>query len=641
MLEHPRLELVGLPLDRVAVDVDAPQQHLLRAHDLDVQAGDRQAPLLVHPLPVGLDDLRVEHDHRVVAEVPHEHLLLHADLRGGQRQAVVAAVERAEHLVDEADGLAVDVGDGRGLGLEHGVAEGADLLGHVCQATDGMPHYFDESPATGSAEATVHVELPDTSFTLRTDRGVFSHGRLDAGHGAAAARRARAAADAAWRSTSAAAPGRSPWPSPGRAPGAEVWAVDVNERARALCAANAAANGLANVVVAAPDDVPADVRFDVIWSNPPIRIGKPALHELLAGVARPPHAGRPGRARRAQAPRRRLAAAVADRRRAGRPRAWRRPRATASSTSTPDPATRIRELFASVCCGRASRPHSSWRKHSGQARGGSTATRTRAPFGRGAAIEGPAELVPRRRRGPCRRARAPPTPMPGNRPQGVGDLVAAGTRHGGQGGERRQAEQPAPRPAPARPAGRDRPAAPPGPPRGGAGTSARAAARRRRAARRAGRRARAGPSPARPPGSAAPAARCRCRGTPRRRRAAPGAAPPRCRRTPRPAAGGSSSPPVTATTRPAGGRLELLAQPGHARLEVGERRPAAVPGTRPGAPWRSGGTRSVPSSASADGGLAHARNGPAPGTSGRRGSGPARARCARTRRRGRGPAGGR
>ena len=68
----------------------------------------------------------------------------------------------------------------------------------------------------------------------------------------------------------------------GRAPGARVWAVDVNERARALCAANASANGRTNIVVAAPDDVPADVRFDVIWSNPPIRIGKAALHELLA-----------------------------------------------------------------------------------------------------------------------------------------------------------------------------------------------------------------------------------------------------------------------------------------------------------------------------------------------------------------------
>ncbi len=65
-----------------------------------------------------------------------------------------------------------------------------------------------------------------------------------------------------------------------RAPALDVWAVDVNERARALAAANAAANGAA-ISVAGPDDVPADVRFDVIWSNPPIRIGKDALHELL------------------------------------------------------------------------------------------------------------------------------------------------------------------------------------------------------------------------------------------------------------------------------------------------------------------------------------------------------------------------
>jgi len=64
-----------------------------------------------------------------------------------------------------------------------------------------------------------------------------------------------------------------------RAPGATVWAIDVNDRARALTAANAA--GLDNVRVVAPDDVPADVRFATIWSNPPIRIGKTALHELL------------------------------------------------------------------------------------------------------------------------------------------------------------------------------------------------------------------------------------------------------------------------------------------------------------------------------------------------------------------------
>ena len=68
-----------------------------------------------------------------------------------------------------------------------------------------------------------------------------------------------------------------------RAPDATVWAVDVNERARALTVENAAAAGVADRVrVCSPDDVPAAVRFGSVWSNPPIRVGKAALHELLA-----------------------------------------------------------------------------------------------------------------------------------------------------------------------------------------------------------------------------------------------------------------------------------------------------------------------------------------------------------------------
>ena len=66
-----------------------------------------------------------------------------------------------------------------------------------------------------------------------------------------------------------------------RAPAATVWAVDVNRRARELCARNAARNELANVRVSHPDDVPSDIRFATIWSNPPIRVGKDALHRIL------------------------------------------------------------------------------------------------------------------------------------------------------------------------------------------------------------------------------------------------------------------------------------------------------------------------------------------------------------------------
>src|SRR6202167_181099 len=63
-----------------------------------------------------------------------------------------------------------------------------------------------------------------------------------------------------------------------RAPGATVWAVDVNERALALCAATAAAAGLSNVRCvardsaapdsAAPDSAGVPARLAGIWSNP-------------------------------------------------------------------------------------------------------------------------------------------------------------------------------------------------------------------------------------------------------------------------------------------------------------------------------------------------------------------------------------
>jgi len=65
-------------------------------------------------------------------------------------------------------------------------------------------------------------------------------------------------------------------------PEAEVWAVDVNERALLLTRENATSLGVADRLRAAtPDEVPPGQRFDEIWSNPPIRIGKEALHALL------------------------------------------------------------------------------------------------------------------------------------------------------------------------------------------------------------------------------------------------------------------------------------------------------------------------------------------------------------------------
>jgi 16S rRNA G1207 methylase RsmC len=60
-----------------------------------------------------------------------------------------------------------------------------------------------------------------------------------------------------------------------------VWAVDVNERALDLVRRNAQAVGAENVRAVTPDEVPDDISFMTIWSNPPIRVGKNELHAML------------------------------------------------------------------------------------------------------------------------------------------------------------------------------------------------------------------------------------------------------------------------------------------------------------------------------------------------------------------------
>jgi 16S rRNA G1207 methylase RsmC len=64
-------------------------------------------------------------------------------------------------------------------------------------------------------------------------------------------------------------------------PAATIWAVDVNERSLELTRMNAEKLGIANIRVAHVDDVPAELTFTGIWSNPPIRVGKEALHDIL------------------------------------------------------------------------------------------------------------------------------------------------------------------------------------------------------------------------------------------------------------------------------------------------------------------------------------------------------------------------
>lgn len=141
-------------------------------------------------------------------------------------------------------------------------------------------HYFAERPDVDSDPVVIDVALPAVAFRLTTDRGVFSHGRLDTGT-ALLLQESDAPSTAGHLLDLGCGAGPITVALAKRSPAATVWGVDVNERARTLTLANAAANDAPNVRIAHPDEVPDDIRFATIWSNPPIRIGKRQLHDLL------------------------------------------------------------------------------------------------------------------------------------------------------------------------------------------------------------------------------------------------------------------------------------------------------------------------------------------------------------------------
>lgn len=144
----------------------------------------------------------------------------------------------------------------------------------------GVSQYFEARPEAQSRPGTVHLVLSDLDLRLTTDRGVFSADRVDPG-------------TRILLETVPALPTHGDLLDLGcgygpvaltmavRAPAATVWAVDVNRRAIALTEHNARAAGLDNVRACRPAEVDPDVRFAAIWSNPPVRIGKPAMQRLL------------------------------------------------------------------------------------------------------------------------------------------------------------------------------------------------------------------------------------------------------------------------------------------------------------------------------------------------------------------------
>lgn len=141
-------------------------------------------------------------------------------------------------------------------------------------------HYFSSTPESEMRTRTIHVRLAGQDHEVVTANGIFSPDHVDAGTQVLLA--------------------NVPTPPPGgnlldlgcgwgpialtlalESPRATVWAVDVNERALDLVRLNAQRMNIANVNAVTPDNVPDDITFMTLWSNPPIRVGKNELHGML------------------------------------------------------------------------------------------------------------------------------------------------------------------------------------------------------------------------------------------------------------------------------------------------------------------------------------------------------------------------
>lgn len=141
-------------------------------------------------------------------------------------------------------------------------------------------HYFSETPGSDYKPKEITVQINGHAVLVTTAGGVFSPDHIDQGTAVLLDHLAEAPAGGdildlgcGWGPIALALASHSPKST--------VWAVDVNQRSLELTAANAKRMGLSNIKCVTPDQVPADLIFSGIWSNPPIRIGKDALHELL------------------------------------------------------------------------------------------------------------------------------------------------------------------------------------------------------------------------------------------------------------------------------------------------------------------------------------------------------------------------
>lgn len=141
-------------------------------------------------------------------------------------------------------------------------------------------HYFSASPDSPATIREISFRVADREFMVQAASGTFSASKLDPGTSVLLSKHEEFPDSGnvldlgcGWGPISIAIASLQP--------DTKVWALDINARSLELATSNAARLGLSNFKAVTAEQIPADLRFDAIWSNPPIRIGKAALRELL------------------------------------------------------------------------------------------------------------------------------------------------------------------------------------------------------------------------------------------------------------------------------------------------------------------------------------------------------------------------
>lgn len=146
-----------------------------------------------------------------------------------------------------------------------------------------MPHYFSEDNHTlKSNPQEIAFRAYETDFTCTTDHGVFAKGGLDRGTAVLLKYLD------VWQGVQSVLDLGCGWGAIGivlaKVHDLSVDMTDVNPRALELAEANVLVNDVRANVFHSDGYEQIDKQYDLIVTNPPIRIGKQRLYELLDGA---------------------------------------------------------------------------------------------------------------------------------------------------------------------------------------------------------------------------------------------------------------------------------------------------------------------------------------------------------------------